>query len=108
MSLYVDPTLFATATQGAKADSAVQPTASATTSMNGVLKQASALTTTGAAAITDNSGGTASATIPVIGTIFNQANVANAIASLAMALNAQRAQQAELITNLKASGALHT
>jgi len=38
--------------------------------------------------ITDNSGGTASETIAVIGATYDQAEVANAVASLAAQINA--------------------
>lgn len=44
-----------------------------------------ALTST---ALTDNSGGTAAATIAVVGATYDQAEVANAVASLAEELNA--------------------
>jgi len=40
------------------------------------------------AEITDNSGGTASTTIAVIGATYDQAEVANAVASLAAQINA--------------------
>jgi hypothetical protein len=51
----------------------------------------------GPAALTDNSGGTAADTIAVIGATYDQAEVANAVASLAAQVN-------ELRTALKTAG----
>jgi len=47
--------------------------------------------------LTDNSGGTASDTIAVIGATYDQAEVRNAVASLAAKVN-------EVITNARARG----
>ena len=53
-------------------------------SINQRFKSASAAT---AAALTDNSGGTASSTIAAIGATYDQAEVRNAVASLAAEVN---------------------
>ena len=56
------------------------------------------------ATLTDNSGGTASQTIAVIGGTYDQAEVANAVASLADEINKLIADNAELRRVLNAGG----
>lgn len=61
-----------------------------------VLSGLSAAVTLTGAALTDNSGGAAATTIAAIGGTYNQAEVANAVASLAAAINKNTADIAAL------------
>lgn len=76
------------------------------TPCSGAVVTATAAPVPTADTVTDNSGGTAGTTIAVIGAEYVQADVANAIASLAAQIAKLKADNAALITALTTAGVL--
>lgn len=98
---------FATAAQGAKADSALQSVPDATTDVKGLTKKSASLTAPAAGTVTNNVGGSVLGTVPaLVGAIYatDGPAIASALTTAFTKINLLNARIEDLIVKQQTAG----